>query len=90
MSGRDGRDAFAVGAIQIPPQLADDVDEDDHPARLEWLAALPAPVLEIASGWELQLGDPYLPGGRWAWVAPARNPAGDELVLKVGRRHRGG
>jgi len=79
---------FAVSPIRIPPQLADAVDEDDYPARLEWLAVLPALVAEIASVWELELGDPYLPGGQCAWVAPARNPAGDELVLKVGWRHR--
>ena len=79
-----------MSTIWIPPQLADAVDEDDYPARLEWLAALPALVTEIASVWDLELGDPYLPGGQCAWVAPAWSPAGDELVLKVGRRHRGG
>lgn len=36
------------------------------------------------AGWELELGDPYLRGGRYAWVAPARDGAGQELVLKVG------
>jgi streptomycin 6-kinase len=45
-------------------------------------------VDEIASAWQLELGDPYLPGGQCAWVAPARDPAGSELVLKVGWRHR--
>ena len=77
-----------MSTIRIPPQLADAVDEDDYPERLEWLAALPAVVEQVASQWELELGDPYLPGGQCAWVAPARNPAGDELVLKVGWRHR--
>jgi streptomycin 6-kinase len=77
-----------VSTIGIPPQLADAVEEDDNPARFAWLAALPELVTEIASGWELELGDPYLPGGQCAWVAPARNLAGDELVLKVGWRHR--
>jgi streptomycin 6-kinase len=77
-----------VSPIRIPPQLADAVDEDDYPARLKWLAALPEVVADIASAWHLELGDPYLPGGQCAWVAPARSPAGDELVLKVGWRHR--
>ncbi|MGN6868012.1 MAG: aminoglycoside phosphotransferase family protein [Solirubrobacteraceae bacterium] len=77
-----------MNRIRIPPQLADALDEDDYPERLEWLAALPDVVAEIASAWELELGDPYLPGGQCAWVAPARDPAGDELVLKVGWRHR--
>jgi streptomycin 6-kinase len=74
--------------IRIPPELADAVDEDDYPERLKWLAALPEIVDGIASHWGLELGDPYLPGGQCAWVAPARNRHGDQLVLKVGWRHR--
>ena len=73
--------------VRIPRQLADAVEEDDYPERLKWLDALPEVVEEIASGWELELGDPYLPGGQCAWVAPARGPRGEELVLKVGWRH---
>jgi streptomycin 6-kinase len=75
-------------AIRIPRQVADAVDEDDYPARLAWLAALPAVVDQIASDWQLELGEPYLPGGQCAWVAPARDPSGVELVLKAGWRHR--
>jgi len=74
--------------IRIPPQLADAVEEDDYPERLQWLDALPGLVEEIAADWEVELGEPYLPGGQCAWVAPARGPAGEELVLKVGWRHR--
>ena len=37
--------------------------------------------------WELELGNPYLPGGQCAWVAAARGPSGEELALKVGWRH---
>lgn len=85
---KPARGTLAVSTIRIPPQLADAVDEDDYPERLKWLAALPDVVEQIASEWELELGDPYLPGGQCAWVAPARNPGGDELVLKVGWRHR--
>ncbi len=77
-----------MSAIRIPQQLADAVDEDDDPERLEWLAALPRQVKEIAADWGLELGDPYLPGGQCAWVAPASNPAGDRMVLKVGWHHR--
>lgn len=82
------RQTLGVSTIHIPPQLADAVDEDDYPARLEWLSALPRQVEEIASRWGLELSDPYLPGGQCAWVAPVTNPAGDPLVLKVGWRHR--
>ncbi len=74
--------------IRIPPQLADAVDEDDYHERLGWLAALPRVVEEIAAGWQLALGDPYVPGGQCAWVAPARDRAGEMLALKVGWRHR--
>ena len=81
------RQTAGVTAIRIPQQLADAVDEDDDPARSEWLAALPQVIEETASDWALQLGEPYLPGGQCAWVAPARNQAGDELALKVGWRH---
>jgi streptomycin 6-kinase len=75
-------------AIHIPPQLADAVDEDDYPARCEWLATLPELVEEVASGWALELGEPYLPGGQCAWVAPATDRGGAKLALKVGWRHR--
>jgi streptomycin 6-kinase len=74
--------------IRIPSPLRDAVDEDDYPERLEWLAALPGHVEAIASEWSLALGDPYLPGGQCAWVAPATDPAGQPLALKVGWRHR--
>jgi streptomycin 6-kinase len=73
--------------ISIPPELADAVGEDGLPERFEWLAALPGVVEQIASEWELELGQPYLPGGQCAWVAPAGNPAGEKLVLKIGWRH---
>ena len=74
--------------IPIPPQLAETSDDADHPERLDWLASLPRVVDEIASDWQLELGEPYLPGGQCAWVAPARAADGEPLVLKVGWRHR--
>ncbi|MGZ4307223.1 MAG: aminoglycoside phosphotransferase family protein [Solirubrobacteraceae bacterium] len=74
--------------IRIPPQRADAVEKDDDPERLLWLDALPGMVEEIASSWELELGDPYLPGGQCAWVAPARTATGEQRVLNVGWRHR--
>ncbi len=76
-----------VSSIRIPPQLADAVDEDHDSARLDWLAALPEVIVGIASQWELELGEPYMPGGQCAWVAPASTPRGEELVLKIGWRH---
>lgn len=73
--------------IAIPPQLVDADDDDHRLERLEWLADLPQTVEAVATGWELELDAPYVPGGRCAWVAPARGRDGDELVLKVGWRH---
>lgn len=77
-----------MSSIRIPPQLADAVDEDTYPGRLDWLATLPEVIVGIASQWELELGEPYTPGGQCAWVAPASTPRGEELVLKIGWRHR--
>jgi streptomycin 6-kinase len=73
--------------IAIPPRLACAVQEDDIPARRAWLGALPGLIAEIAAQWSLELGQPCLPGGQCAWVAPARDHAGREVVLKVGWRH---
>ncbi len=74
--------------MRIPRRLLAAVDEDEYPARCEWLSLLPEKVDQLLSEWELELGEPYLPGGQCAWVAPARNRAGDALALKVGWRHR--
>ncbi|MBI1377604.1 MAG: kinase [Frankiales bacterium] len=53
-----------------------------------WLDVMPERVADVAARWRLELGDPFLPGGHTAWVAPARTRDGDEVVLKVGMRHR--
>jgi streptomycin 6-kinase len=55
--------------------------------RSDWEARLPERIALIAAQWGLEVGNPYVPGGQYAWVAPATNTAGDELVLKVGWRH---
>ena len=55
--------------------------------RDDWLARLPALVARIAADWQIEIGDPFLPGGATAWVAPARDKAGKNFVLKVGWPH---
>jgi len=55
--------------------------------RQAWLAGLPATVAELEQRWALQLEAPFQPGGQTAWVAPARDAQGGEMVLKVGWRH---
>jgi streptomycin 6-kinase len=41
----------------------------------------------LAARWSLDIGEPFLPGGQTAWVAPARTRRGEDLVLKIVRRH---
>jgi streptomycin 6-kinase len=51
------------------------------------LASLPGSIAQLASAWSLTVGAPFQPGGQTAWVAPVRDAAGAEMVLKVGWRH---
>jgi streptomycin 6-kinase len=52
-----------------------------------WRAALPDVVAQMAAQWELELGEPYVPGGQGAYVTRARHRTGEQLVLKVAWRH---
>jgi streptomycin 6-kinase len=76
-----------VTAWVLPKNLADGVAADGTPERRRWLDQLPVMVAALASQWSLDLDDPYQPGGQCAWVAPARGPFGERLVLKVGWSH---
>lgn len=62
-------------------------NEQRSPIVLPILEIISRRIEELAAEWALELGEPFVPGGTCAWVAPARNRAGDELVLKLGRRH---
>lgn len=55
-----------------------------------WLTGVPSLVASLADQWSLQLGDSFQPGGQCSWVAPATDPRGTDLVLKVGFRFAGG
>ena len=68
----------------IPDDLARAAAKE---GRGDWLAELPALVAQIAADWRIEVGDPFLPGGATAWVAPARDHAGKDFVLKVCWRH---
>jgi streptomycin 6-kinase len=61
-----------------------------EPAVREWLASLPQIVADLAGQWSLSVGEPFEPGGRCSWTAPATDGAGTALVLKVGFRLPGG
>jgi streptomycin 6-kinase len=76
-----------MAAFALPANLVQSARSDPFPQRREWLRLLPAVVAELAERWSLRLGEPYQPGGQCAWVAPAQNAAGRDLVLKVGWRH---
>jgi streptomycin 6-kinase len=79
----------SVPGFEVPGSLARNVADDaDHgPARRAWLEALPGTVANLADQWSLRVGRPFQPGGNASWVAPARDAAGQRLVLKAGWRH---
>lgn len=68
----------------IPDDLARAAAQE---GRGDWLAELPALIAQIAADWRIEVGDPFLPGGATAWVAPVRDLAGEDVVLKVCWRH---
>jgi streptomycin 6-kinase len=74
-------------ALRLPTRLADYVAGNTDPARQRWLDRLGDVIAQIAGRWELELGEPFEPGGACAWVAPARTAGGEQLVLKVGWLH---
>ncbi len=74
----------AMEAWSLPRNLVDAVECE---GRQPWLLTLPETVRSLEEHWSLQVGSPFQPGGRTAWVAPARGTDGAELVLKVAWRH---
>lgn len=63
--------------------------EDDgvsDPQRA-WLDGLGPTVDALCERWSLEVGSPFQPRGRTAWVAPARRRDGTDAVLKVAWRH---
>jgi streptomycin 6-kinase len=59
----------------------------DRQGRQAWLSTVPDTVHDLGHLWSLRIGEPFQPGGQTAWVAPATNEAGVELVVKVAWRH---
>ncbi|WP_051989740.1 aminoglycoside phosphotransferase family protein [Gordonia soli] len=51
-----------------------------------WLGRLTEIVGEHADLWELEVGDPFEPGGEAAWVGAARTADGRDAVLKIAPR----
>jgi len=59
----------------------------EQQGRTAWLTTLPATVARLTRAWSLSVEVPFQPGGQTAWVAPARDRAGAEMVLKVAWAH---
>jgi streptomycin 6-kinase len=78
---------YPVDDFPLPVNLVESTRQFPLSGRPEWLATLPDTVRELAGRWSLRLDGPYQPGGQCSWVAPARDPLGRSLVLKVGWRH---
>ena len=72
--------------LRVPSYLQAATDTGG-PARVEWLAALPDRVEQLAERWGLDLGEPFEPGGACSWVAPATDPDGRDVALKVSWQH---
>ena len=85
-AGSHGRHTEGV-AFAVPSALARAVEAEPSPGRLQWLAGLPDRVAELADRWGLVVEAPFEPGGQTAWVAPATDTSGRDLVLKVGWAH---
>jgi streptomycin 6-kinase len=83
-----GRQRFVVTAFVVPRYLAETAGRDE--GVRDWVAGLPEIVVGLAGRWSLRVGEPFQPGGQCSWTAPATDPAGAGLVLKVGFRFPGG
>lgn len=74
-------------SIRLPITLTRDLASWGGESAREWISSLPALVESIASAWELELEDPFDPGGAVSWTAPARTRDGEDVVLKVAWPH---
>ncbi len=75
-----------TSSLRVPKYLQASTDAGG-PARVAWLAALPARVDELSARWQLILDEPFEPGGNCSWVAPGVDVDGRDVVLKVAWQH---
>ncbi len=68
----------------LPRKLIEAAEQEQRSA---WLSTLSDTVARLAHAWSITVGTPFEPGGQTAWVAPVRDRAGNDLVLKVAWRH---
>ncbi|HVE32796.1 MAG TPA: aminoglycoside phosphotransferase family protein [Gemmatimonadaceae bacterium] len=75
--------------IAIPRKLRENASKTAE--RAEWLRRLPDLVGELATNWELRIGEPFDSDDvSAAWVAPATRANGECGVLKLGMPHMEG
>jgi streptomycin 6-kinase len=70
-------------ALRVPDRLRHTVVSAFGDVGRDWLARLPSLVADVAGAWQLQVSDPFEPGGNVGWVAPVRRADGSPAVLKV-------
>lgn len=71
----------------VPTNLLTSVAKSESGEMQGWMAGLSERVTDLARRWGLDLSEPFQPGGSGSWVAPARDAAGRDAVLKVGWTH---
>jgi streptomycin 6-kinase len=74
-------------ALTLPRNLAQAAGIFPDPGRDAWIATLPMTIETVRELWALDVGEPFQPGGRCSWTAPARTPVGEDVVVKVGWSH---
>ena len=75
-----------MGRLVIPRELAQSLTRE---GRAGWLdGTLPDVLADARQRWPITVGEAFQPGGSTAWVAPATDAQGNELVLKVLCWHR--
>lgn len=73
--------------LPIPANLRAGVASFGSPEMRSWLSSLPERVSDLSRRWQLEVSEPFEPGGNGAWVAPVRDAGGRDAVLKVGWTH---
>ena len=69
--------------LAVPEKL---VAVAEREGRRDWLTTLSGTIRGLAASWSVRVGEPFLPGGQTAWVAPATRDD-EDLVVKVLWRH---
>lgn len=71
----------------VPANLRAGVARSGSAEMQSWAAALPDRVSDLSRRWQVEVYEPFQPGGNGSWVAPARDVRGRDAVLKVGWTH---